>query len=252
VTGPSPVGAKSFEAVAREWDAIASIRHEQIVSGRDLSYNLVLMPAVRGLCAGVETRRALDIGCGSGVLTKELSFLFESVRGVDVSGRAIEIARSYCADRPNVHFDSCSVEALARDDPRPQFTLVVANMVLMDALDLRAILQAAHALLAPKGCLVATLTHPCYWPDHAGYAGCDWFRYSRDIVVETPFRISLEALPYVTTHVHRPLERYVTSLADAGFLVERVSEPMPDARAEKAYPAPWRYPRFLALRCRRD
>ncbi|GAH16704.1 unnamed protein product [marine sediment metagenome] len=53
----------------------------------------------------------------------------------------------------------------------------------------------------------------------------------------------------VTTHVHRPLEQYFYALVNVGFGIDRIREPMPTVDIESKYPAKWRYPRFLGMRC---
>jgi len=77
-----------------------------------------------------------------------------------------------------------------------------------------------------------------------------WFKYSKDTAIEAPFRISSsEEIGPITTHVHRSLERYVNSLIDVGFEIERMIEPHPSPEIEELYPNKWKYPRFLAFRC---
>ena len=53
----------------------------------------------------------------------------------------------------------------------------------------------------------------------------------------------------MTTHVHRPMSAYLAALRRAGFAVDEMREPLPDRANAARFPEPWRYPRFLALRC---
>ena len=248
VVSVRPAIGKSLEDIQNEWDRIAHVRHEQISSGADISFNYVLKPAIVNLLEGCNLSKVIDLGCGTGELTAKLARLSGEVTGVDSSALSIEIARETSAELPNIHFCESFIEDYANSDSGPQFTTAVANMTLMNCLDLEAFLQAAARVLQPEGSLIATITHPCFWPSYWGYADADWFKYNQEIVVEAPFRISSESTDYVTTHVHRPLSTYQDTLAQAGFAIDKLLEPFPNEEVQSMYPVPWKYPRFLALR----
>ena len=243
-----PVAGKSLDDIGKEWDRIAHLRHKQIVSGNDLSFNYVLMPTVLELLQGCNLKKVLDLGCGSGELTRELANVSGEVIGVDLSLLNIEIAQEISAESINVSFHSGSVEEFADQWSGLGFTTVVANMTLMDCVNLDSLIEATAKLIAPKGRFVATITHPWFWPYYWGYANADWFSYHREIVLEAPFRISAEVTDYVTTHVHRPLSIYQNTLARAGFLIDQILEPYPDEEVHSLYAERWSFPRFLAFR----
>src|SRR4026207_1002517 len=48
--------------------------------------------------------RALDVGCGGGLLTEEVAAMGFTVTGIDPSARSIEIARAHAAQR-NLRID---------------------------------------------------------------------------------------------------------------------------------------------------
>ena len=54
-------------------------------------------------------RNALDVGCGIGPFTRQLAPYAGQVLGVDLSGAAIEVARSHSASLPNVQFEQHDV-----------------------------------------------------------------------------------------------------------------------------------------------
>ena len=57
------------------------------------------------ICQGKDPRqmKVLEIGCGTGRVTRALSFLFGEVYAVDISGEMVRQARQALAGRPNVH-----------------------------------------------------------------------------------------------------------------------------------------------------
>ena len=111
-------------------------------------------------------------------------------------------------------------------------------MVLMDVLWLDSFFRGLQARSYNGGALVFSITHPCFWPEHYGYASADWFRYERETIIESPFRISADrvgSLP--STHLHRPLSAYISALRRAGFILEMLEEPMPPLDVDAAYRA---------------
>ena len=245
---PRPVVGKSLADIAHEWDQLAYIRRDQIASGKDLSFRYVLLPAIRELLKGCSLKRVLDLGCGTGYLSSELAAISGEVTAVDVSSRSIEIAREACADSLNASFFLGSAEEFADQWSGPSFNTAVANMTLMDCLDLDSFILAVSRMITTDGCLVATITHPYFWPYYRGYADEGWFSYDQEIVIESPFRISTELTSHLTTHVHRPLASYLSSLSRAGFEVDSILEPIPDNRIQTLYRDRWKYPRFLGFR----
>ena len=243
-----PVVGKSSEEIALEWDLIAHVRHMQIASGKDISFSYVLKPTLLELLQSCDLRNVLDIGSGTGELTWELAKVSEKVVGVDFSSRSIEIARRVCSKTDNVDFFVKSVEDFSANWQGHQFTTLVANMTLMDCLNLESLMEASAKLVVPGGHFVATITHPWFWPHYWGYADASWFGYTKELVIEAPFRISAEATDCVTTHVHRPLSTYLNSLSNAGFNVEKLVEPYPDRQVQSKYSGYWKFPRFLAFR----
>ena len=69
---------------------------------------------------------ALEVGCSIGVLTKRLSGRTECLLGLDVSSRAIEVARQRCADQAGVRFACMKVPAQM---PSGTFDLIVVSEV---------------------------------------------------------------------------------------------------------------------------
>lgn len=242
--GKAVPAVKTQTDINTEWDQLAATRHRQIVSHVDTSYHGVLVPSIIHLC-GTRLANAvvLDVGCGTGELTHRLARTAARVVGVDPSEHSISIARK-TLPTSSVEFSAETIEDYAKSSPL-RFDVAIANMTLMDCLDLDAAIASIGNLLKPSGIFVGTITHPWNWPRYRGYDAEPWFDYKSEIVIEAPFRITAEATPLRSTHIHRPLERYVEALALQGLAIQQLLEPIPNGASGVNE---WEYPRYLAIR----
>jgi SAM-dependent methyltransferase len=234
---------KALSEITAEWDALAPLRYQQISSGLDISYNKVIVPALLRLLANSRISNALDAGCGTGVFTAKLSEIADRVVGIDPSRNSIQIARSLRLNHTSF------VRATAEEysiEHEFDFDAVTANMVLMDVLNLHDFLQACRRMLKTGGVFVFSITHPCFWPEYYGYSGESWFHYEKELIVESPFRISADRIgSLVSTHIHRPIEAYLNAFTDCGFTLSTIIEPLPPTDVDPAYKAAWKFPRYI-------
>lgn len=96
-------------------------------------------------------RRALDVGCGDGLLVSKLAARVPGVTGVDRSDKAVGLSRERHGHLPNVSF----VRADYLDDglPGERYDLVTAVAVVHHA-DFAQAMKSLTRLLAPGGRLV--------------------------------------------------------------------------------------------------
>ena len=145
---PSPANV-----MADEWDQrarenalyyIASSREdwteeEFFESGRETFRNYIEND-LGNICQDLDPKsmRVLEIGCGVGRVTRALADFFGEVWAVDVSGEMIARARTYLADRPNVHLvqtDGRSLNAVEADS----FDFAYSHLVFQHIPSLEAI-----------------------------------------------------------------------------------------------------------------
>jgi len=170
----------------------------------------------------------------------------DEVVAVELSQTSLGIATGVCRESENISFVNKPFEGI--NDLGPPATAAVAVMTLMTASNLEGLAVSASRLMVSGGFLVALFTHPCFWPRYWGYEKYPWFNYEDEIFIEAPFSISNRKTDLITTHIHRPLEAYIQIFRDAGFLVDRICEPLPEPRIENLYPAKWQFPRFIGIR----
>jgi 2-polyprenyl-3-methyl-5-hydroxy-6-metoxy-1,4-benzoquinol methylase len=241
--------AKSITDITSEWDALAHVRLQQISSGKDITFKHVLAPNILHLAKREAANTIIDAGCGVGVLTSLLTEQCNKVIGVDPSAESVAIARRHFGKIAQFFDNTLEVYAQHHESGTD---LVIANMVLMNVLNLRAFVAAARRVLRPGGAIIFSMSHPCFWPFYYGYAQEPWYRYDREIIIESPFRITAEPnCTLASTHLHRPLEAYVQAFVREQLILEHLLEPMPSPEIDALYPTPWAFPRYLFGICRR-
>jgi putative membrane protein len=128
--------------------------------------------------------RALDVGCGLGLLSGRLAARADEVLGIDIAESALALARNRHATLPNLRFEQADLQALAPGTTGSFDLIVFADtLYYLDRRDeaLYATLATrAAALLAPGGMCVL-VNHYFFWADpdsrltrriHRAFASC--------------------------------------------------------------------------------
>lgn len=110
----------------------------------NIHYHRVILDAIPPGC-----RRALDVGCGEGTLTRELRELVPEVVGIDTDHASIAAARAH-PDANDIQYLEC--DALAYDFEPSSFDLITAVASLHHMQAERA-LVSLRSLLRPGGVL---------------------------------------------------------------------------------------------------
>lgn len=241
----SKVNSKSVLQIGKEWSEIVVQRQKTIENKEDISFLYVTSPVILNQILKESPKNVLDVGCGSGYLTNEISKIVGLCFGIDISDESISIAKQKYSNS-NLSFFVSSIE----DFESPfQFDLCVSNMVFMTDPNWISSVKKIFSLLVSNGTLLMMITHPCFWPKYWGYQDESWFDYKREIYIENDFSISLVKGIGTTTHIHRPLSEYIRGLTSVGFEIELVDEPYPVCETPPGYDYP--YPRFLFIKCRK-
>ncbi len=97
-------------------------------------------------------KRALDVGCGGGILADAMARQGANVLGIDLATKALRVAQLHAleAGTPNVQYREVSVEALATEQPGA-FDVVTCMEMLEHVPDPGSVVRACADLVKPGG-----------------------------------------------------------------------------------------------------
>ena len=239
-----------------DWDKNAQQRHEQLTRGKDITFSNVLAPKIMEIVQktdGFSAFSVLDIGCGTGVLSQMLCKHVDQVTGIDPSIASVKIGREYTRSCGNVSFSCVTIQEF-RPDETNLYDMAIAHMVLHSIANLSDALNVIAASLKHEGTFIFSIPHPCFWPIvKPQLFESSRFSYHIASSHRIPFTINKEPdpLPATVPYEHRSMEIYSEVLQNAGFVIERIHEPMPTPEIAVEYTRPWRYPGFLIVVCKK-
>jgi SAM-dependent methyltransferase len=194
------------------------------------SRNCFIMPNMLKFLGDVKGKRILDLGCGEGGYSRELTKKGAQLVSVDCSTKTIEYA-SALASEENLyieHYVRNSNDLF--DIESEQFDIVLCSMMLMDCEDFEGTLREIVRVLKPNGRLFASVLHPCFDGNHETGIGRQGVGIERQVVVMNYFEPKEWKAPLWkgTTPViwrHRTLEDYVKTFLKVGLTIVDLNEP---------------------------
>ena len=136
--------AKFSELAHRWWDTDSEFRPLHQINPLRLGW-------IDGL-AGLSSKVVLDVGCGGGILSDSMARKGANVTGIDLSTKALRVARLHALEShtSNLQFREVSVEALAAEQPA-SFDVVTCMEMLEHVPDPASVVKACAQLVKPGG-----------------------------------------------------------------------------------------------------
>ena len=224
--------------MTKDWEKLADWYDRKQGEQGDRWHRTLIDPAllkVMGKCRGKEV---LDLGCGSGYLSRRLARSGAKVTAVDATSRMIKNARAH--DPGNlleiryIHADASKLDRVSSSS----FDLVFANMSLMDIEDAGGAIGEVSRVLRRGGRFVASLSHPCFdtmsnsnWvAERSVYRPYAVYRkvraYREPFAEKVPWNLGEGRRAYTRGH-HRPLSWYARTLSSHGLAITALEEPEP-------------------------
>ena len=144
-TNADPAELAKFSDLAhRWWDPHSEFKPLHQINPLRLEW-------INGQCP-LAGQKALDIGCGGGILSDSMARKGALVLGVDLSTKALRVAEMHAleAQTPNVEYREISAEDLAAEQPA-SFDVVTCMEMLEHVPDPASVVRACATLVKPGG-----------------------------------------------------------------------------------------------------
>jgi len=137
-----------FSALAhRWWDPTSEFKPLHDINPLRLNY-------IAARCNGLAGKRVLDVGCGGGILTESMAALGAQVTGIDLSEKAIGVARLHQLESATeVDYRLIAAEALAAETAET-FDVVTCMELLEHVPEPASTIAACATLVRPSGMVV--------------------------------------------------------------------------------------------------
>lgn len=234
------------------WERHAQWWIDGFTAGADAEYEEQILPLAESELAGAA--RVLDIGCGDGQISRLLAKRGAHVVGIDPTWNQIAVAH---ARGGGPAYARAAADELPFGDA--SFDAAVACLVFehIDAVD--AAISEVARVVKRGGRFSFFLNHPLLQTPGSGWIDDQILDPPEQYWRIGPYLVEAESIEQVELGVyirfiHRPLSRYINTLAEHGLMLERMVEPAPpqgflDRATEYADAAT--IPRLLYLRLRR-
>lgn len=253
----------------RYWDQNADTWTRLSRLGYDVYRDLFNTPAFLSFLPDVAGLSGVDLGCGEGHNTRLLVQRGARMTAIDVSPCFIRYALQEERRSPvGIRYAVASAQRVPLADAA--FEFAAAFMSLMDMPEPIQALREACRVLKSGGFLQFSICHPCFDPPHrkmlrdadgnaralevGAYFEETCGRIDEWLFSAAPHSAKAGLRPFRIPRFHQPLSAWFNAVVDAGFRIERVSEPCADDETAFRFPvvADTRVVAyFLHVRCRK-
>jgi SAM-dependent methyltransferase len=201
-------------------------------------------PAIQSLLHDVSGKYVLDAGCGPGLLAEWLVEQGARVVAVDFTPKMIQLAKIRLGNRVDIRrADLTRKLDFLRDG---ELDFVVSSLVIDYIRDWDKLFAEFNRILRSDGLLVASIVHPVN----------DLLKGRTQSYFATEFLYTFwPSLGVEVPGYRRPLQALFDPLCDAGFVLEKLLEPLPLEECKTLDPDTYERltttPGFLCIRARK-
>lgn len=200
-------------------------------------------PATLSLLPDVKGKRVLDAGCGPGVYAEWLADHGAEVVAFDVSAKMVQFARERLGAKAQVL--QADLDQPLDFLPDSSFDLVLSALALDYVRDWDKTFNEFYRVLRQPGRLVFSVGHP--FAEFILHGAGSYFETELVDSEWTGFGTPVRVPSY-----RRPLGAVINPLLEAGFVLERILEPIPTEQFKQKAPQYYqelsRQPGFLCVR----
>jgi ubiquinone/menaquinone biosynthesis C-methylase UbiE len=172
----------------------------------------------------VDGKKVLEIGCGSGLMTKKILQWKADVKGLDFSETMIEIAR-----RENPQIEFFISDAKSTPFESSEFDVVASSLMIHYFKDLNIIFKEVSRILISGGSFVFSFHHP-FNEILDGGKGNKKFTLKNYF---EPFKYNWKMMKEMEmASYHHTFENIIQNLSKNGLFVKKVLEPKPSPKSK--------------------
>lgn len=228
---PKPNKRRSYKAYNKSWEKVADWYDGMVGEEGSKFHRHQIIPTVMKLLSLKPGQKVIEFGCGQGVLAEYVSKAGGQYLGVELSPRLIQIAKK--RKIRNAEFLKASATGIPKEYPglRDSYDAAVFMLSINDINPLDKAIESAEYCLKDSGKLVIFMTHPAFriprqsgWGEDKNrkliYRRVDTYLSRLDI----PMRANKATQKNLTWSHHRPLQDYMGTLIQKGFVIDRFLE----------------------------
>lgn len=232
------------------WDNAAELRKEQIESGLDLTFSKVFLPYYLSLAKELRPSSLLEVGCGTGHLSSELSSHISKVVSLEPSPGMHAVA-SGILDDTRVQLINKRVQDFESEQT---FDLIISHMCVQAIDNIVDFFKSIRLLMNGSSLFVFAVPHPCFYNDYKCFFSSEEYSYIVPMKKNITFAVtkdpdrSVSGVPYN----HRPLSCYFNYLRVHDMLVADFHEIFPEQAVQSLYGTAWDTPRYCVFHVKRN
>ncbi len=232
------IGEQNYEQFAQRYAELAPTKPHNAYYER---------PATVSMIPDITGKRALDVGCGPGIVTEILLDKGAEVVAFDVTPEFLKITQERVGERATVLRANLEEPLIFASDE--EFDLVLCSLVLDYIENWGKVFREFYRVLKASGWLIFSCGNPVF--DHRFSPSGDYFATEKFSIEWHGFG---EPYPMITAY-RRPMNAIIQPLIDAGFQLDTFLEPQPVPELEAIDPDTYAdlmvTPGFVCIRARK-
>jgi len=158
----------SFDAEAKDWDLDPKKTERAIALAQEILRNVQFPP----------NAKAMEFGCGTGILSVQMKDIFQDITLVDTSAGMIDVLKEKIKANNLSHFHPLQIDLLTDPIPEAHFDVIYTLMTMHHIGDIKKIFGVFHKLLNHGGyfCMADLVKEDGSFhndPDFNGHNGFD-------------------------------------------------------------------------------
>ena len=203
-------------------------------------------PATLSLLPSVAGKTVLDAGCAAGWYSKWLLDNGAKVIAIDFSPNMVEMARKRVGEKADIR--RADLNEPLNFIENKSLDIIVSSLTLHYIKDWNFVMSEFYRVLKAEGTLVFSVHHP-----FMDFVSFDRENYFLTEIIEDEWETNTGKVK--VQFYRRPLCKIISPVIEAGFIIEKLVEPMPTEQFKELHPNVYerltRNPQFIFLRARK-